>query len=104
MSQELIKFVEKRHRPRWIAHAHVYAHIKGQKIHGKCINMSVGGALIKFDQALEVHKNSIIELTFIVRLNNGKLTKLYFKEGIVMHTTNGAIGFSLGNRKVTLAM
>ncbi len=79
------------------AHVGIKAIHKSNRVLGTCVNLCVGGALIHAP-GLEVKKNSIIDLCFMVRLNNGKVTKLHHKEAVVIHITSGNIGVSIGNR------
>jgi hypothetical protein len=72
-------------------------HHKGQRVLGYAVNLSRGGALIHCE-GLNVKRNSAIDIVFVVQLNKGKLARLYFKEAIVCHVTNGNIGVVLGDK------
>jgi PilZ domain len=91
---------EKRSRTRSQTQDRVEAMIihEGKRLWGKVLNLSIGGALVHFDESIGATKNSRLELVFAQRLNNGKLIKVYFKHGTVIHVTGGNIGLVIGNR------
>jgi hypothetical protein len=101
----MIKWTEKRSRQRNMTlHNHVAVMVikDGKRLWGKVLNLSIGGALIHFDESLEATKNSRLELVFTNALNNGKLVKVFFKMGTVIHITGGNIGLAIGNRTIKL--
>jgi hypothetical protein len=70
----------------------------GKRHWGQVLNLSIGGACIHFDESIGAVKNDRFEFVFVNRLNNGKLIKLFFKYGTVIHVTGGNIGLAIGNR------
>lgn len=67
----------------------------GKTATGTCVNLSICGAGLKLD-GFGLRKKDQFTLAFIVKLNNGKVTKLHFRKGHVAHVTNGITGVTIG--------
>ncbi len=68
---------------------------------GNLVNLSIGGALLHAE-GMNPRKNSRLMVIFIIRLNNGRLLKLHFRDATVIHVTAGNIGVTLGQRNERL--
>jgi len=105
METALARWTEKRGRPRNLTnHNNVRVLVvhEGKRHWGKVLNLSVGGGLLHFDESFGATKNSGFDCVFTSTLNNGKLTKIYFKHATVIHVTGGNVGVAIGNRTIRL--
>jgi len=74
---------------------------KSRHFKGKCVNLSANGALVHVE-GLHPKKGDVFTAIFAVRLNNGRLIKLHFREAIVCHVTAGNIGLLIGHKNAQM--
>jgi len=91
------RLVERRYNGRFKSTTLVFARSKNAHALGHLVNLSIDGSLIHVE-GINPSKHERLLIVIAVRLNNGRLVKLNFRDATVIHITDGNIGVSMGRR------